>query len=136
MTILNPVEYWQKVPPKWLPYWHFYNSPISAVQEDHMSPVRILKSIAVQSDFVAFKLDIDHSSTEMPIAMSLLKDKKFSSLIDEFFFELHFRCEIMTSCGWGKRVPFQLEDLKLERADVLAYFIQLRSVGIRAHIWP
>ena len=43
-------------------------------------------------DFVSFKLDIDHPDTEMPVALSLLQDEKLISLVDEFFFELHFRC--------------------------------------------
>jgi len=136
MTLLNPAEYWAKVPPKWLPYWHFYNSPISADESQAQSPVRLLKSMATPDDFVAFKLDIDHPDTENPVAMSLLHDTAFSSLVDEFFFELHFRCEVMTSCGWGKQVPESLAGLKLERADVLKYFKRLRELGIRAHIWP
>jgi hypothetical protein len=109
---------------------------VSANEADPQSVVRVLKSIASPDDFVAFKLDIDHPDTENPIAMSLLKDPKFASLVDEFFFELHFRCEVMTSCGWGKQVPESLAGLKLERVDVLQYFMQLRSLGIRAHIWP
>jgi hypothetical protein len=40
---------------------------------------------------VSFKLDIDHPDTEMPVALSMLKDDKLASLVDEFFFELHFR---------------------------------------------
>jgi hypothetical protein len=136
MTILNPVEYWEKVPPKWIPYWHFYNSPISSDIKQSQSPVRIIKSITNKNDFVAFKLDIDHPDTENPVAMNLLKDLSFSNLIDEFFFELHFRCEVMTSCGWGKQVPEELAGLKLERAEVLKYFLKLREMGIRAHIWP
>jgi hypothetical protein len=43
------------------------------------------------ADFVSFKLDIDHPDTEMPIALSLLSDPVFAELVDEFFFELHFR---------------------------------------------
>jgi len=136
MTLLNPTEYWAKVPTKWLPYWHFYNTPISADEMQAQSPVRLLKSIATPDDFVAFKLDIDHPDTENPVAMSLLQDTGFSDLVDEFFFELHFRCEVMTSCGWGKQVPESLAGLKLERADVLKYFKKLRELGIRAHIWP
>ena len=87
MTILNPEEYWEKVPPKWLPYWHFYNTPISRDHDAAQSPVRIIKNIATEDDFVAFKLDIDHPDTEMPIAMDMLKDAKFTSLVDEFFSE-------------------------------------------------
>ena len=80
---------------------------------------------------MALKLDIDHPDTEMPIALSLLGGSGSSSggsssggggvgggsdaegatlaeLVDEFFFELHFRCEVMTSCGWGKQVIYTL----------------------------
>ena len=135
-TLLEPSDYWARVPPKWIPYWHFYNDAIQADEKAHNSPVRMLKSIAGPRDFVAWKLDIDHPETEMPIAMSLLSDKSISSHIDEFFFELHYRCEVMTSCGWGKRVPEMHSGLLLERATVMKYFIDLRKAGIRAHAWP
>jgi len=92
----------------------------------------------------------------MPIALSLLSDPSLAALVDEFFFELHFQCEVMTSCGWGKRVPPQSHGLVLDRPHVLQvryarrpcrspphfpplhsqFFIDLRTKGIRAHIWP
>jgi hypothetical protein len=40
---------------------------------------------------VAFKLDIDHPDMEMPIALMLRDNPEAFSLVDEFFFELHFR---------------------------------------------
>lgn len=135
-TLLEPSDYWSRVPPKWMPYWHFFNDAISADERAHNSPVRMLKQITTPRDFIAWKLDIDHPETEMPIAASLLKDSHFAGLIDEFFFELHFRCEVMTSCGWGKRVPESHSGLHLERASVLKYFIDVRKLGVRAHIWP
>ena len=42
-------------------------------------------------DFVSFKLDVDHPETELPIALGLLNDPRLSSIVDEFFFEFHFR---------------------------------------------
>jgi hypothetical protein len=45
-------------------------------------------------------------------------------------------CEVMTSCGWGKRVPAESHGLQLVRSSVLQYFADLRFKGIRAHIWP
>jgi hypothetical protein len=135
-TLLEPSDYWARVPPKWIPYWHFFNDAISADEAAHNSPVRMLKQMAGPEDFVAWKLDIDHPETEMPIATSLLTDSAFAGLVDEFFFELHYRCEVMTSCGWGKRVPAQHSGLELERATVMKYFINLRKAGIRAHAWP
>lgn len=52
---------------------------------------------ATPSDFVSFKLDVDNSDTEMPIALSLLSDPAFAQLVDEFFFELHFQCDQPTT---------------------------------------
>ena len=46
------------------------------------------------------------------------------------------RCEVMTSCGWGKRVPAESHGLPLLRHRVLQYFLDLRRSGMRAHIWP
>ena len=45
----------------------------------------------LSDDFVSFKLDIDHPDTEIPIALSLLQDPNLAAMVDEFFFELHFR---------------------------------------------
>lgn len=136
MTLLEPTDYWRRVPPKWKPYWHFYNVPIAADSTHADSPLRFIEQLAKPTDFVAFKLDIDHPDMEMPIALSLLSNNGQNNLIDEFFFELHFRCEIMTSCGWGKRVPSESHGLVLDRPQVLEFFIELRKRGIRAHIWP
>ena len=141
MTLLHPQDYWRKVPAAWKPFWHFYNTPISADPTHGDSPARLLRQMVSERDFVAFKLDIDHPDTEMPIALSLLGGGSQSGgdlglLVDEFFFELHFRCEVMTSCGWGKRVPAEAHGLRLDRPSVLRYFQDLRKRGIRAHIWP
>ena len=110
--------------------------PIAADNSQPDSPVRFLQQMATSADFVAFKLDIDHPAMEMPLALSLLTDPGVTALIDEFFFELHFRCEVMTSCGWGKRVPYESHGLVLDRPHALQFFIDLRHKGIRAHIWP
>lgn len=136
-TLLDPVDYWSKVPVNWRPYWHFYNVPISADPADPSSLVRHITQTAAPSDFVSLKLDVDHPETEMRLALTLLQDDSFAQLVDEFFFELHFRCEVMTSCGWGKRVPESISGFRLDRPSVLQYFIDLRSKRhIRAHIWP
>jgi hypothetical protein len=42
----------------------------------------------------------------------------------------------MTSCGWGKRVPAESHGLKLDRPEILEFFMNLRKNGVRAHIWP
>ena len=136
MTLLHPRDYWQRVPKIWKPFWHFYNTPISSEPDHPDNPLRMLRQLVTARDFVALKLDIDHPETEMPLAVSLLSGDGDAMLIDEFFFELHFRCEVMTSCGWGKRVPASSHGLTLDRPSVLKFFLDLRRRGIRAHIWP
>lgn len=85
---------------------------------------------------MSFKLDIDTPSIEVPIALEILSDTELHHLIDEFFFELHFRCEIMMYCGWKTKMPVEYMGLKLDRLHALNFFQQLRKVGIRAHFWP
>jgi len=109
---------------------------VSAEKGAHHNPGRILKQMATKDDFVAWKLDIDHPATEMPLALGMLADQELAELVDEFFFELHFRCEIMTSCGWGKRVPYEDNGMVLNRVSAMEFFLKLRQLGIRAHIWP
>ena len=91
---------------------------------------------ATPQDFVSFKLDIDNTDVELPIALNILKDPSVSNLIDEFFFELHFRCEVMSDCGWGTGIPIESNGFVLDRNHALKLFRDLRDLGIRAHIWP
>ena len=46
MTLLNPKDYWKRVPPKWKPYWHFFNTPISADPTHSDNPITFIKHIA------------------------------------------------------------------------------------------
>eukprot|EP01035_Chromulina_nebulosa_P019197 gene19197-25046_t len=110
LTLLEPTNYWNRVPIKWLPYIHFYNIPISSNESNYNSPIQLIRSLGSSNDFISFKLDIDSPDIEI--------------------------CEVMTSCGWGKRVPYESHGLLLDRPHVLKYFIELRQRGVRAHIWP
>lgn len=103
------------------------------------SPLRFIKELAVKDDFVAFKLDIDNAAVEIPLAMNILHDPSLSNLIDEFFFELHFWCEIMETHGWGNMGTFRLDygdGFYLDRYHSMLVFKRLREAGIRAHVWP
>lgn len=130
-------EFWGRVPPAIFPLYSFYNHPVGAVESEGHSVARLIKQIAKPEDFVSFKLDIDTTSVEMPIALQLLNDAKFAALIDEFYFELHFHCEIMLECGWYRAIiPNDFDGLKMERFSVMTFFQELRSKrGIRAHMW-
>lgn len=137
-TLLEPTKFWEEVPAAMRPKYHFYNTKMSSDPDDGNSPLRMIKQIATEQDFVSFKLDIDTPAVELPTVLHLLRDKQLHALVDEFFFELHFRCEVMMYCGWGEGniVPEELFGLKLHRWDVLNLFQELRRAGIRSHFWP
>lgn len=102
MTLLEPGEYWSGVPSKWRPYMQFHNIPVDAGLDAPNSPLNYIRLIATPNDFVSFKLDVDKPNIEIPIAMEILHDQSdppLSALVDEFFFELHFRY-FRVYCGW------------------------------------
>mgnify|MGYP003385695784 CR=1 FL=1 len=138
MSLLNPEQFWRHVPPRWKPRYHFFNKGITASPTDADSVQTLTKQLGLtQNDFVAFKLDIDTPTIEIPIALDLLNgNSHFAELVDEFFFELHFRCEIMMPCGWDSGMPDKVEGLRLDRPGALELFRDLRRRGIRAHFWP
>lgn len=143
-------HYWRTVPNRLIPFIHFINQGVTtsgfgqSFSELPFSIERILQQIVHTDDFVSMKLDIDTSSVEIPILFNLLQTNitttskgtiPLAALIDEFFFELHFRCEFLDGCGW-RSVPEYVGDMKLDRFHAAQYFWDLRKSGIRAHIWP
>lgn len=46
MTLLDPRDYWGKVPPKWKPYLHFFNTPINKNVSHSDNPITFIKHIA------------------------------------------------------------------------------------------
>ncbi|RYH29444.1 hypothetical protein EON65_08450 [archaeon] len=88
---IEHISYWKDIPPSVVPIYSFFNTYASAQPADAHSVVRVMKTVAKEHDFVSFKLDIDAPSVEIPIAQQMLSDPHLASLVDEFFFELHFR---------------------------------------------
>lgn len=139
--MLEPLDFWSYVPAVWNSRYHFYNAPISKDIAAPMSPLRTIKQIARKSDFVAFKLDVDTPETEIPIALEIRDNPEYSAYIDEFFFELHFNCEIVGENAWGYgkglvNGPPDVKGLKMNRKGALELFRDYRIAGIRAHFWP
>ena len=138
-NLLEPLDYWNKVPVKWHPFWSFYNIPIGHSLNHSTvspSPLSVIKNMARAGDFVSFKLDVDHVDTELSLAYQLLNDAELTELVDEFFIEIHFRCEIMTKCGWKYANDSVGSKLVLDRLPIMKFFQQLRQKGIRSHFWP
>ncbi len=118
------------------PFVHFMNIAASHNHSEPGSILRMIEQIAHEDDFVSFKLDIDTPSIEVPIFLEILRNEEYSKLIDEFFFELHFRCEFLMYCGWRDKMPEYVDGFRLERSETMKAFQSLRYKGIRAHIWP
>ena len=135
-TLLEPADFWSQVPPILKPLYHFFNVPISSKYDDPDSVLRFIDQIAKSDDFVAFKLDIDTPEIEIPIALYIAEHPEMAKLIDEFFFELHYQCDIMQYCGWSNEMPKEYNGLELSRRDgAMKFFQKLRILGIRAHFW-
>ena len=119
-------------------YLFFYFSvPISNSSNSSDSPLFFIEQLAVKHDFISFKLDVDSAITEIPIVLQILKNRKYAELIDEFFYEHHFKCEIMMFCAWGTAMPERVtDDIINDRVGALQIFRNLRKLGIRAHMWP
>jgi hypothetical protein len=134
MTLLEPKAFWEGVPDPIRESYNFYNIPISSNISSKSNPLRIIKDLATLDDFVAFKLDIDTPTVEVPIALDILANPDVAELIDEFFFELHFNCPLLKGC-WGP-VPESTSGLKLDRISAMNLFQKYRTMGIRSHFWP
>eukprot|EP01031_Cornospumella_fuschlensis_P037240 gene37240-45204_t len=131
-TLLEPKSFWNSVPPSIVPLYHYFNAPIS----QKLSPLQLIPQVARKEDFVSLKLDIDTPVLEIPLVLEILRNTSYSSLIDELFFELHFRCEFLMYCGWTENIPSAVDGLRLDRLSTLQLFQQLRQLGVRAHFWP
>ena len=132
----NPVRWSNSIPSNLKRKVHFINVGVSADIKSEHNPLTLIKSIAKPRDFVAFKLDIDTSSIEIPLFLQLLEDPAAYNIVDEFIFELHYNCPVMI--GWWRNVsiPIGYEDkIVLSRVDALKKFSELRHKGIRSHFW-
>lgn len=136
MTLLEPTDFWASVPSSIKPLYNFHNIPITSDENDVDCPLGLIKRIVSPNDFVAFKLDVDNQDIEIPIAMRLMQDPALSSLVDEFFFELHFENEFLQPADEWSSTTKVVAGLKLDRLHSYELFLTMRQNGIRAHFWP
>ena len=74
-------------------------------------------------------LDIDTASVEIPLAEELLGDSTLLKLVDEFFFEYHFKDKDIDWL-WGN------DGFTASIQETYKLFSNLRKKGVRAHPWP
>jgi hypothetical protein len=123
-------EIYKEVPQDLLGKYTYYNFPVTSDPRIDGNPLNILKRIATTSDFVSFKLDIDHVEFENDFIQQILADPEIYSRIDEFLFEHHVNFKPMAG-DWG---PVANETYTLDYSYQV--FTALRQRGIRAHGWP
>lgn len=138
LTITNVVA-WEKKPmmgdlaiegiPDHLVHgYQYFNHPIKSHPMSVWNPLQFIKKKCKVSDFVVFKLDIDHKSTESEIVHQLKYDDAARARIDEFFYEEHFNNTAMRMHGWMMYWS--------TLADYYRIAIPLRKKGFRIHYWP
>ena len=114
------------LPEKYFPSYHWINVGVSPEKGDKLNPLNSILKQFDEDDFIVLKLDIDEASIELQLVLELLEDKRYSKLVDQFYFEHHVHMKELEA-HWHMKgsVKYSLE-----------IFSQLREKGIPAHFWP
>ncbi|KAG2495004.1 hypothetical protein HYH03_006937 [Edaphochlamys debaryana] len=125
------------VPSEYFPAFTFYNVPVPADIGDGRNILNVLTKLAKPEDFVSIKIDIDMPYTESDWIAAIIGEgpgrpnrSVYAQLIDELFWEEHFRFRPMQDCCWMGRV-----DRTAFLFDALRTFQKLRYLGVRSHGW-
>jgi len=127
----NQSVVWEQVPKELAPRYHWFNVPVTSEVGSELNPLTVLKRVANRRDFVVFKIDIDTPLLEEALVLQILADRDASALIDEFYFEYHYKMKPMTYAWARKGAPL----LKATPKEHWTVFTGLRQLGIRAHVW-
>ena len=127
VTPIPPATVFSKVPAHLQASYHWINVGVESDPSSLLNPLKMLLDNFRHDDFIVIKLDIDTASIELPLAMQLLEDDRYSMLVDQFYFEHHVFLQELAS-NWGRSMNGSvLESLQL--------FSKLREKGIAAHSW-
>lgn len=127
VTPTPPAEVYEKLPAHLMAAYHWINVGVSADPTSLLNPLKLILENFHEDDLIVIKLDIDTSSIEVPLAMQLLQDDRYSKLIDHFYFEHHVgNAELAAS--WKKSMKGSVK-------ESLDLFAGLRKKGIAAHSW-
>ena len=128
---LSKEEIFKGVPDDILDSYKFFNIPASPTLGDAMNPLTLIEKIAVPSDFVVVKIDIDNFSIENSFISQIASSRRLLNLIDELFFEHHVNFQPLVSCCWQ-----ETSDPNASLHTSYKLFTELRRHGIRMHGWP
>jgi hypothetical protein len=123
----KPENVYEKLPPHLLAAYHWINVGVSADPDSTLNPLKLLLENFREDDLIVVKLDIDTASIEVPLALQLLKDDRYSKLIDQFYFEHHVLNSELAE-DWR-------QSMKGTVKESLDLFAGLREKGIPAHSW-
>ena len=143
-TPYKPEILWGSFPSQIVNVLQYFNVPADANPLGKMNPLRLLQEVANVDDFVIFKLDVDHQTTELALIKQILSSTRVSSLIDELFWEHHVAGSAMCcpalwkgklGSGWSS-MKFKVQPGHGETlAESFELFTELRKRGIAAHSW-
>jgi hypothetical protein len=123
---LNQSQVWNEIPERYVPAYHWFNIPANADENSHLNPLNILARVASKDDFVVLKIDIDNADLENAFMNQIRNNKTLLSLIDEMFFEPHYKMDPL-QLAWGPQTTLF--------KDVIELFTEIRKAGVRLHAW-
>lgn len=148
-----PADLFDTFPPDVLDKLSYYNVPANATVGAAHNPLRAIRALATEDDFVVLKLDIDNGAVENSLLYQICEDPELAALIDELYWESHMwrnplqhRSYWLFSAGPETDQPRLFSNIskspyaarvKADNDITASYeiFHRLRELGIRAHSW-
>jgi hypothetical protein len=90
-TPMNHDAFFAALPTEVVTKYTFFNAKISADPKSKMYPWRFLVELAHDFDHVVVKMDNNQYPVEIELMKILAGDSTLMELIDEMYFEFHFR---------------------------------------------
>lgn len=119
------------VPAQFARAYHFFREPATSSPQDPRNPLNMIRAAGNPEDFIVLKIDIDNSELEHDFIDQILQDASLVTLIDELFWEPHFKFGYLIGCCWNMTVVDSSNASTIHKL-----FTRLRNAGIRAHGWP
>lgn len=126
---MNQEEFFAALPADLITRFTFFNAKISAEPTSRMYPWRFLAELAHDYDHVVIKMDNNQYPVEIALLKILAGDSTLLELIDEMYFEFHFKNPPLPQMAAEVRTKATL-------SDAYDLFLKIRQAGVRMHGWP